>query len=67
MKCGKYGHIVKQCREQDREMAAKRAGQANAVECLTCYKCSFRTCGNITANTSQVVQTLNLMLTYIST
>lgn len=39
--------------------------QANAPECVACVGCNFRTCGNITANITQVVQALHGMVSYI--
>lgn len=38
-----------------------RLSQPNAPECLSCKRCSYRTCGNITANVSQMVDKLKHM------
>lgn len=38
-----------------------RLSQPNAPECVHCKRCSYRTCGNITANASQIVAKLRVM------
>ena len=42
-----------------------RLSQPNAPECVHCRRCSYRTCGNITANASQIVDKLKLMASWL--
>ena len=39
-----------------------RLNQPNALECVHCKRCSYRTCGNITANATEVVAKLRVMV-----
>lgn len=43
-----------------------RLSQPNAPECVHCKRCSYRTCGNITANTTQIIDKLRLMASWWS-
>ena len=38
-----------------------RLAQPNAAECVHCRRCSYRTCGNVTANATQVIEKLRAM------
>ena len=38
-----------------------RLSMPNAPECVHCYRCSYRTCGNVTANVSTIVNKLQYM------
>ena len=41
-----------------------RLSQPNAIECIHCRRCSYRTCGNITANASEIVSKLRVMVNW---
>jgi hypothetical protein len=38
-----------------------RVAFANAPECVHCWRCSYRTCGNVTVNTTLLVSKLRMM------
>ena len=42
-----------------------RISQRNAPECLNCRRCSYRTCGNITANVTEIIERLRTMVTWL--